>query len=160
MTLIVTTGSREAILQVSDRRFTIVEDGKPVKVVTDEGNKELIVRTPGGSLAITFTGLASLGGKRMGDWIQDTISETKSAEQGFDACVSAVRLAADERFGELSTRFDRRYPHCFVFAGFENGEPRLTVLTNCESPRFKPMECALRFRAFARCPASTRRMID
>jgi hypothetical protein len=148
MTLIITVGSPKGILQVSDRRFvTLAPDGTMQSVFTDEGNKALVVKSPGGILSATFTGLAQLAGVSTADWIQDRISDAKAAESGFDACVSTIVNAANDEFSRLEARFKKRYPQTFVLAGFVNGatRPRVDVVTNCQSPTFKPVDCAATF---------------
>jgi len=138
MTLIVTVGCPKFVVQVSDRRFTRLDSRLPVPE-TDEGNKELVVRACDADFAISFTGLAALEGERTGDWLLECISDAKAAEAGFDACLAAVRAAADNTFARIAQRDGAFYHHTFVFAGFHHGaaQPRVAVVSNCESGDFR-----------------------
>jgi hypothetical protein len=157
MTLTVTAATADYILQVSDRRFIVLDDsGRGRRISTDEGNKQLVVVAPRLVMGVTFTGLAELGllaGKQdrverfTSTWMMMQISKAKAPEEGMDACAESLRSAADLLFDELYQRHERRYPHSFVLAGYESGDlrPRLCMVTNCVSPSFKTGETEAEF---------------
>ena len=127
MTLILTAGCSDFIVQVSDRRFcTASRRGKGVQFVeatTDEGNKELVVDSFAADSAVAFTGRAMLGSSGVGDWLVDVVSETKAATVGLGECVKQVRHAANAFYQTLPRLHDTDMLE-FVFAGFATGEGR------------------------------------
>jgi hypothetical protein len=146
MTLVITTGCPEFVLQVSDRRFTRLDTRLPV---TDEGNKVLVVRACDADLAVSFTGLGIIEGEWTGDWLLARIAQAKAAESGFDECVEAVRGAAESAFARMARACRWPLAHTFVFAGFRHGagQPRVVVVTNCESGNFRTGPIASTFSA-------------
>ncbi|MCL5962180.1 MAG: hypothetical protein M1358_23170 [Chloroflexi bacterium] len=69
MTLIITAVTRDGIVQVSDRRLT--KDGQ---VYDDSSNRAICVSCSDGRLAISYTGLAEIGGQRTDEWLADYLA--------------------------------------------------------------------------------------
>lgn len=161
MTLIVTAVCDEFIAQISDRRFSA--EGLDVPV-SDEGTKQVIVRGPGYDLVAGFTGLANVSStpdakgtvfEDTGMWLASTMADGNVLRGGMNACVEAVRRAADDAFKRIYSHSNRRLPLTIEFAGFGQSSGALTVatVTNCRDPRFKSFNADDSFSANVRYSA-------
>ncbi|MGB2695645.1 MAG: hypothetical protein WBD55_10735, partial [Dehalococcoidia bacterium] len=135
MTLILTAGCSDFIVQVSDRRFCLAESTKHgvrlVDIKTDEGNKELVVVSYATHFSVAFTGLAEVGGQSVGDWLAEVIVESKAAAQGISECAQALRDAATRSFGAASSLGSTDFLE-FVFSGYDARDkgPRVILVSN------------------------------
>jgi len=150
VTLVVTVGSANWVLQVSDRRFTY-PPGRSAPAGADEKNKEVVIHAADADLAVAFTGLAEIGPLSTGDWLLEAISRAKGAESGFDACIDAVRVAADAAYAGSTVPWNPPRPLTFIFAGFQkNGrQPQIATVSNCQSIHFRTVEVSRRFGTYS-----------
>lgn len=142
MTLILTAGCSDFIVQVSDRRFCAASRGgrgvRFIEATTGEGNKELVVASPAADFAVAFTGRAMLGSSGVGDWLVDVVGETTAAAVGLGEYAKQVRHAANAFYQTLPGLHDSDMLE-FVFAGFATGDPRpqIILVTNFRSETFE-----------------------
>ena len=145
MTLIITAGCPDYILQVSDRRFTWSRSGS----VDDEKNKEIVVRSPDGDAVIAFTGLALISGRLMDDWIVDVVRP--AAKRGLRAIAEALRTSATAAFEALPST-PSVAPLTFVLAAFtlQSDYPQLVTVSNYENLGFGQSVPTTNFRTVSR----------
>lgn len=142
MTLLLTAGCKDFVVQVSDRRFSLVKThGGKVEFVepkTDQGNKELVIDSFAGRLAIAFTGRAEIEGGDVGLWMIEVMSRTKAAAVGIMQCAKELRGAANSIYSSL-TRVQATDALEFVLAGFDVSDPRpiVIVVSNSRTNEFK-----------------------
>jgi len=100
MTLNITAVSKAYVLQVSDRRLTVVQPDDTITIDTDYANKAVVVSCSDALLAITFTGLGRLGTQGIDRWLVDVIEQNGLCELALSAagedCVSAQRMMSPE----------------------------------------------------------------
>jgi hypothetical protein len=141
VTLILTVGTPNFVVQVSDRRFTCFDANGRSWPCDEEANKEVTIRSSRFAAVVSFTGRATVGPVPLDLWLLDVL-DMKVVRDGPDACLEAIRIAADRNLGPDPN--GRRYPQTFVFAGYEFGVPRpfMGLVTNCTSRSFQRRKTA------------------
>lgn len=152
MTLLISIAGPEFIVQISDRRITVPLASGDAYLVSDERNKELVVRSPKVTAGIMFTGLAELEGQLVSDWLLQIISPA-DAESGMERIVNRIQNESNRIWLDFA-RLGRRYPHAFIVTGFERVKDatvtaRTFILTNCIDPTFKSNKVRDHFEIFA-----------
>ena len=144
MTLIITAGCPDFIVQVSDRRFTLKNTATPL---TDEGNKELVIRGFDADFAVSFTGLGSIEGKPVGDCLVDWFGEYTDPAATFDEYVECIRATAEKIYSGFAKNQLELIPLTFVVAGFKHGHKRPTIVTvtNCQTADYRSADPTVSF---------------
>jgi|ERR1035437_653376 hypothetical protein len=93
MTLILTLGNSDQMIQVSDRRLSW--EGN---VVEDESSKAGLLTCSNARLGFGFTGLAKFGEFRTRDWLLDTLLKSGPPEFTAKDILERLRLRASETF--------------------------------------------------------------
>ena len=93
MTLILTLGNNDQLIQLSDRR---VSGGG--QVYSDESNKVRVLYCQDARLAFGYTGLARRNGFRTLDWLVDALSSAAAPEYCGAPFLDRVREAASAAF--------------------------------------------------------------
>lgn len=95
MTLVLTLGNADQIIQIADRRVSW--NGC---TVDDETNKGGVVFCLNGRLAFGFTGLAKYGGFTTRDWLLDALYNAAPPDFTIGEILERVKNAANETFRE------------------------------------------------------------
>ena len=112
MTLLIAVGCPDFVVQVSDRRLTVSRNDR-TWVANDEANKELLIRSPVLTVAVTFTGYGVFLDQPLGDWLLEVVSHDR-AEEGFESVLQAIAEGADRMAVRLRTITGRLAPHAFL----------------------------------------------
>ncbi|MDA8188241.1 MAG: hypothetical protein M0T85_08880 [Dehalococcoidales bacterium] len=111
MTLIITAVSRDGIVQVSDRRLT--KDGQ---AYDDSSNKAVCVSCSDGRLAISYAGLAEIGGQRTDEWLADCLASMVDDQTDTLSVLEVLQKRSTSAFGHL--RIPQEHKELtFVLAG-------------------------------------------
>lgn len=139
MTLVITTGTRQLIGQVSDRRLT---DSNTGVVCDDEANKAVILECSDALLAISFTGLGQIGSSRTDRWLIATLTGAKAGQLNIENVVRALATAATRDFSQLRLPSNLKC-HTFVLAGWYYGEgfprPIIWSVSNSVDQNWTPL---------------------
>lgn len=93
MTLILTLGNRQQIIQLSDRRLTW--NGK---LVDDESNKAIILRSVDARLVIGFTGLARASSFETERWLIETLTNAGHPDYKAETYIEHLKEKATNAF--------------------------------------------------------------
>lgn len=115
MTLILTLGNRDNVIQVSDRRLTV--NGLLQDDESDEYNKCGVINCKGGRLAYGFTGLAKSSGFETRKWLLDALLD--SGPPDYSA------LGITNRLKDRATTDFRNRPEV---KALQPGQKRLSIL--------------------------------
>jgi hypothetical protein len=115
MSLILTLGNREQVIQVSDRRVTV--NGLLQDDDSDESNKCGVINCKGGRLAYGFTGLAKSSKFETREWLPDALLD--SGPPDYSA------LGITNRLKDRATRDFQNRPE---IKSLQPGQKRLSVL--------------------------------
>ncbi len=116
MTLIITAVTRDGIVQVSDRRLT--KDGQSYG---DFSNKAVCVSCSDGPLAISYTGLAEIGGQRTDEWLAECLASIIDDQTDTLSVLEALQKRTTSTFAHLRIPQEQQ-ELTFVLAG-----PRLRL---------------------------------
>ncbi len=96
MTLVISAGNSEQIIQVSDRRLT-----NRGKLVNDESSKAIILHCGNARLSVSYTGLASVGKSFITrKWLLKTISECAPPDYTAEQIIIRFTERATREFSE------------------------------------------------------------
>lgn len=104
MTLVLSLVTKDFLVQVSDRRLT-----RGRSIVSDRATKMVALCN---YMALSYTGIAEIGGQRTDLWITETLSTLRSPFPG--AAALKLRSSASLAFHRLP----HRWPHAFVGVGW------------------------------------------
>ncbi len=128
MTLILSCATQKYVVQVADRRLTIIGGKGKGHVVDDNSNKSLLFC---GRMTFGYTGLAHINGEKTDRWLTRILAESKCGSLS-DAC-KCITDRATEYFNRM--RIPQLYKrHAFVGVGW-------TRRSNEES--FQPIVCQI-----------------
>jgi len=111
MALIITAVTRDGIVQVSDRRLT-----KGGQVYDDSSNKAVCISCSDGRSAISYAGLAEIGGQRTDEWLADCLASIVDGEIDTLSVLEALQKRATSACAHLGIPQEHR-ELTFVFAG-------------------------------------------
>jgi hypothetical protein len=132
MTLILTLGNSEQVIQISDRRLSC--NGKIEEV---ESSKAGVLQCLDARLALGFTGLARWDDFNTRDWLLDAIFKSGPPDNTANGILERLKLLASETFAShpklrLLQKKDKRLS--VMFSGYlDYGEPPIlgfAILTN------------------------------
>jgi hypothetical protein len=137
VTLNITAYARVYVSQVSDRRLTSVLPNGQLSVRDDSANKAVILRCSDGHIAITFTGLGTLGAIRVDEWVVDALVDNGLCELPSQIAVEKFSQLATDWFETFRHRW--RGEHTFTFAGWVDSagsrrrRPAVWFVTNAKA---------------------------
>ena len=145
MTFIISVATRNIALQVADTRVTRACDGS---LVCDRSVKMTVAHCWDAKLIMSFTGLASIRGMQVGNWIEDKLTKFNAWNRAFVEVLDHIREEAT-----LAAQQDHnlgKYGLEIVVIGLGvspkgTRQPAIAIVTNCSEPqqnqnRFKYMD--------------------
>ena len=112
MTYILTCATDTAVFQLSDRRLTSLD---PPYGLHEDTNKLILVDS---SIAVSYTGLAQIGGRKADDWIARTLAPHKLGS--IEAYLEQFRVEATRAFSAIALPRQKKR-HAFRFVGWGHG---------------------------------------
>jgi hypothetical protein len=134
MTFIISAATRAIALQVADTRVTRATDGA---VVNDLSIKTTVLHCRDAKLIISFTGLASINGRKTAKWIEEKLVQFRAWEKVFQETMDYLK---DEATNALSGDKNlERHGLEIVVIGLghsPNGtrQPAIALITNLSEP--------------------------
>jgi hypothetical protein len=152
MTLVLNCLTRDYLFQVSDRRLVKQPDQKDVQkgvqVIEDNANKNVFYF---GSIAFSYTGLATIERKRTDDWLLDILPES------FSQVATVIVERATDAFRRIDLSSKHKC-HAFVGVGWVSEKrygpivPTILLISNfhyCDGPALKSLgEASNNFHAY------------
>ncbi|MHB8577652.1 MAG: hypothetical protein ACYDCQ_20255 [Dehalococcoidia bacterium] len=125
MTLIYTSVTRSAIVQVSDRRLTL-PDGR---LHDDGANKAIVVVCADARFCVSYTGLATIGRKRTDEWIIDYLSERNAGRMTTTSVMNCLEDGLGRALLPLRG-YGASRSLSLVLAGYRNGAVFVAITSN------------------------------
>lgn len=139
MTLILTVITRDTVVQASDRRLTIPNQGP----CDDEANKTVCVSCQDAAFCIAYTGLAVIGGNRRRTdlWLLDTLTSMQAGCRSVRDVCELLQSAAGIALSQTIIDRPEQKRLTFVLAGFRMGQGFLASISNQEDEDMKLLRC-------------------
>jgi len=134
MTFIISAAAKNIALQVADTRVTRAADGA---IVNDLSIKTTVLHCKDAKLIISFTGLASINGKKTDEWIKEKLVQFRAWEKVFQEIMDHLRdeatnsLCHDKNLGKYGLEI------VVIGLGYSpNGirQPAIAMITNVSEP--------------------------
>jgi Tfp pilus assembly protein PilF len=125
MTLLMLAIAKDAVHVSCDAR--LVDLARPGRALTDSSPKAIVVSAIGWQVVTVYTGLATLDGVGVPEWLSDVITKGWSKGLTPDDVCHLVRLAADRSILAVRSE-DREQMPIFLVAGFWTTETYVRVV--------------------------------
>jgi hypothetical protein len=134
MTFIISAATRGIALQVADTRVTRATDGA---IVDDLSIKTIVLHCKDAKLIISFTGLASINGKKTDKWIEEKLMQFKAWEKVFQETMNYLRDEATNALSRDKNLAKHGLEVVAIGLGYSpNGirQPAIGMITNISEP--------------------------
>src|SRR5438105_13572438 len=100
MTLLLMAGTWDKVVQASDRRLSVVRNGRTERR-DDEHNKAVCVLCEDAKFSISYTGLGKIGLVRTDRWIACSLQDINAGFLGVDAITTALTEQLTSTFRKI-----------------------------------------------------------
>jgi hypothetical protein len=125
MTFTIALVNQHGVWQSADMRLT---DLKTHELRDDYSMKHVRFRCPDGAALLTYTGVGSVNGVHLSDWLHQFSRDSDGITYTLKELLVQIRLQSTKELGELL--FKRQLPHMFSVGSFMAGLPCLTLIRN------------------------------
>jgi hypothetical protein len=135
MTFIISAATRNIALQVADTRLTRVADGT---IKDDLSIKTTVLHCRDAKLIISFTGLASINGKRTNKWIEEKLVQFRAWEKVFQETMDYLRDEATNALSRDKNLEKHGLEIVVIGLGFSPAgtrQPAIALITNSSEPQ-------------------------